>query len=68
MKKIRLNSKTEEYTVKFWIKNKETGFVEQKEESVFSFGKADHEKVQKEIENKYRGKGFKIRVVSVIYV
>lgn len=65
--KINAKTKTEMYTVRFWIKNKETGFSEEKVEEAYSFGKDDHEKIAKEFENKYRGKGYKIRIVSVIH-
>lgn len=65
--KINAKTKTEMYTVRFWIKNKETGFFEEKVEEAYSFGKDDHEKISKEFENKYRGKGYKIRIVSVIH-
>lgn len=61
-----LLGKTEEYVVKFWITN-EQGFKEQKEESAFFFSKGKHKQAEKEIVNKYRGKGIKISVISVIY-
>lgn len=65
--KINAKTKPETYIVCFWLKNKETGFFEEKEEEAYSFGKQDHEKVAKEIENKYRGKGYKVRIVTVKY-
>ncbi len=68
MKKTNSKTKPETYIVRFWLKNRETGFSEEREEEAYSFGKEDHEKVAKELENKYRGKGYKIRVVSVNHV
>lgn len=59
--------KNEEYVVKFWVKNPETGFVEQHTESVYLFSKGKHEQAAKEIKNKYRGKGLKADIVSIIY-
>jgi hypothetical protein len=67
MKKTNAKTKTEGYLVKFSFKNKETGFFERGEETVYSFGKDDHKKVEKEVINKYRGKGIKIEIISVIY-
>lgn len=58
--------KTEEYVVKFWITNDE-GFKEQREESAWFFSKNKHKQAEKEVINKYRGKGKKIEVISVTY-
>lgn len=68
MKNKNLKTFEDEYIVKFKFKNKNTGFFEQKEESVWAFGKEAHKKVEKKIINKYRGIGIKIEVISVTYV
>lgn len=65
-KSINLGSKTEEYVVKFWIKNNE-GFAEQREESVWFFSKDKHKQAEKAVINKYRGQGKKIEVISVVH-
>ena len=67
MKKTQTPSKTEEYVVKFWMKNPETGFTEQHSESVWFFSKDKHKQAEKEVKNKYRGKGIKIDIISVTY-
>ena len=64
--KIGVSAKTEEYVVKFWIKN-EQGLLEQREESYWSFSKDKHKLAEKEITNKYRGQGKKISIISVTY-
>ena len=66
MKKYPINTKTEEYIVKFWIKKKD-GFSEQREESVWFFSKNKHKQAEKEILNKYKGQGYKVDIVSVVY-
>jgi hypothetical protein len=66
MKKIKVNSRTEEYVVKFQLKNKE-GFVERREESVWFFSKDKHKQAEKEIINRYRGQGYRVEIISVIY-
>lgn len=65
-KSIGLGSKTEEYIVKFWIKNDE-GLAEQRKESVWFFSKGKHKQAEKEVINKYRGQGKKIEVISVVH-
>ena len=65
-KSIGLGSKTEEYVVRFWIKNNE-GFMEQHKESVWFFSKGKHKQAEKEVLNKYRGQGKKIEIISVTY-
>ena len=61
-----MQSRTEEYKVKFWIRNEE-GFMEQRVESFFFFSKNKHKQAEKECINKYRGIGKKIEIISVIY-
>jgi hypothetical protein len=67
MKKTNMKMKPETYTVRFWLKNKQTGEVDEVDEQVYSFGTDDFKKVEKEIENKYRGKGFKIRILKITH-
>lgn len=59
--------KNEEYVVKFSFKDPETGFQVRKQESVFYFSQGKHKQAEKEIKNRYRGKGIKIDIISVIY-
>ncbi len=59
--------KNEEYVVKFWMRDPETGFAKQHQESVFYFSKGKHKQAEKEVKNRYRGKGKKIDIISVTY-
>ena len=61
-----MQSRSEEYVVKFWVTNSE-GFKEQREESAFFFSKGKHKQAEKEVKDKYRGKGIKIDVITVVY-
>lgn len=57
---------SEEYVVKFWIKNEE-GFTEQQQESVFFHSKGKHKQAEKDVLNKYRKLGKRITIISVTY-
>lgn len=46
----------EQYIVKFWCKNKESGFVEKKEELFYAKGKNAHKRVMKMCMNKHNVK------------
>jgi hypothetical protein len=65
MKKPSAKTKTERYLVTFSIRNKQTGISERKQEFAYSFGKEDNDKIAKEIENKYRGQGYKVTIESI---
>lgn len=54
---------TDEYVVKFWIREGE--FYKNKKESVFLNGKSKHEKAEKMILNKYKNQ--ECQIVSVTY-
>lgn len=66
MKKISANTKTEKYLVKFTVISKSTGLSEEKEEFAYSFAKEDFSKITKDIENKYRGKGYRVVIQSIV--
>lgn len=61
-----MKSKPEIYVVKFQLKNKQTGEVKELEEEVYSFSKTNQNKAKKEIENKYRGQGYKVTILSIL--
>ena len=53
----------EEYLVKFWLKDKDTGFVSKQSEIVYAKGKCAHEKVSNIICKRYG-----IKHEDIIYV
>lgn len=58
---------TEEYVVKFWLKQRGSEFTKQVSESVFFNGKSKHKKAEEQVLNKYRGRGDKASIISVTY-
>lgn len=64
MRKLNAKTKPEMYIVRFWLKNRKTGVTEERVEEAHSFGKEDNVKVSKEIENKYRGQGYKVTIIE----
>ena len=54
---------TDEYVVKFWIREGE--FYKNKKESVFLNGRSKHKKAEKMILNKYKNQ--ECQIVSVTY-
>ena len=53
----------EEYLVKFWLKDKDTGFVSKRSEIVYAKGKCAHKKVSNIICKRYG-----IKHEDIIYV
>ena len=58
---------TEEYMVKFWLKPRGSEYTKQVSESVFFNGKSKHKKAEKQVLNKYRGRGDTVSLISVTY-
>ena len=57
---------SEEYKIKFWIKN-DAGFSEQREESYYFESKNKHKQVAKIVKEKYKKLNKKIEIISVVY-
>jgi hypothetical protein len=58
---------TEEYVVKFWVKDQETGLSEQREESIYLFSKGKHAAAERAVYSTYRKLGLPITIISVKY-
>lgn len=59
--------KSETYEVNFDLLERGKEFWVRKSEIVAFYSKDKHRQAEKEVVNKYRGRGDKIKIVSVIY-
>jgi len=65
--KLEKNEGSEEYKVKFWFKDPETGYSQQMEEMFRCESRSAHKRAEKFIKNLWLKKKIKIAIVSVIY-
>lgn len=65
--KERSATRSEEYAVEFDLLRRGTEFWTREKESLFFYTKNDHRRAEKQVVNKYRGRGDKIKIVSVKY-
>jgi hypothetical protein len=65
MKTPNAKTKTEKYIISLTLVSKKTGASEVLTEEAYSFGKEDHDKITKDLENKYRGRGYRVKINSI---